>query len=109
MTEEVNFDSLNISYSPNIKTYSIEKQQKIFAYLSQLNDINRKAYNIAFEHLGTSFNIDRSNGFKEWLSVLKFLEQLNDEDKSKFHYNNNYLFDYNIISQSDEYKNWLKK
>jgi hypothetical protein len=31
-----------------------------------LDDHNKKAYEIAFNHLGSSFNIYRSNGFKEW-------------------------------------------
>ena len=68
MTEEVNFDSLNIKISQIIKGYPIEQQQKLFEYLSQLDEVNLKAYSIAFNHLGTSFNIARSNGFKEWLA-----------------------------------------
>lgn len=68
MAEEVNFDSLNMKLSELLKTYPIEQQKNIFEYLSQLDDINRKAYDIAFQHLGTSFNIARSNGFKEWLA-----------------------------------------
>jgi hypothetical protein len=66
MSEEVNFTSLNLPISSLIQNYSIELQRDIHAYLSQLDDINRKAYCIAYEHLGTSFNIARSNGFKDW-------------------------------------------
>jgi len=36
-------------------------------YIAQLDSIQRKAYEIAKSHLGTSFNIKRSNGFIEWL------------------------------------------
>lgn len=70
MTEEqqVDFECLNMKYSDIIKTYPIEKQREIFEYLSQLDEHNRKAYDIAYCHLGTSFNIARSNGFKAWLS-----------------------------------------
>lgn len=68
MTEEVNFDSLNIKISEIIKVYPIEQQKNLFEYLSQLDEINIKAYNIAFDHLGTSFNIARTNGYKEWLA-----------------------------------------
>jgi hypothetical protein len=68
MAEEVNLHSLNMKISELIKTYPIELQKNIFEYLSQMDDHNRKAYDIAFCHLGTSFNIARSNGFKEWLS-----------------------------------------
>jgi hypothetical protein len=68
MTEQVNFDSLNMKISEIIKRYPIEEQKNIFNYLSQLDEINIKAYDIAFDHLGTSFNIARSNGYKEWLA-----------------------------------------
>jgi hypothetical protein len=36
-------------------------------YISQLTEVEKIAYEIAKEHLGSSFNIKRSNGFKEWL------------------------------------------
>jgi hypothetical protein len=35
-------------------------------YLSNLNEHQKIAYSIALQHLGSSFNIYRSNGFKEW-------------------------------------------
>jgi hypothetical protein len=35
-------------------------------YLEQLDEKERLAYKIAMEHLGTSFNILRSNGYSEW-------------------------------------------
>jgi len=68
MAEEVNLESLNMKISELIKTYPIESQKNIFEYLSQMNEQHRKAYDIAYCHLGTSFNIARSNGFKEWLA-----------------------------------------
>lgn len=69
MQEQTDFDSLNIKISVLIKTYPVEKQKQIYEYLTELDEVNRKAYEIAYEHLGTSFNIARSNGFKNWLSV----------------------------------------
>ena len=36
-------------------------------YISQLTEVEKIAYEIAKEHLGSSFNIKRSNGFKDWL------------------------------------------
>jgi len=66
MTEEINFESLNMKIPELIKSYPIEKQREIFLYLSELDDLNKKAYEIAADHLGSSFNIFRSNGFKEW-------------------------------------------
>lgn len=68
MTEKINFDLLNMKISETIKNYPIEKQREIFEYLHEMDDHHRKAYDIAYDHLGTSFNIARSNGFKEWLS-----------------------------------------
>lgn len=66
MSEEVNFQSLNLQISPLIQNYSIELQRDIYTYLSQMDDIHIKAYVIAYDHLGSSFNIARSNGFKTW-------------------------------------------
>jgi len=66
MMEEINFESLNLSIPELIKNYSIEQQREIFEYLSGLNELERTAYEIAYNHLGTSFNIYKSNGFKEW-------------------------------------------
>ncbi len=31
-----------------------------------MDEHHKYAYQIAYSHLGTSFNIVRSNGFKEW-------------------------------------------
>jgi hypothetical protein len=66
MSEEINFESLKIKLPELIKTYPIEKQREIFDYLNEMDELNKKAYEIAFDHLGSSFNIFRSNGFKEW-------------------------------------------
>jgi hypothetical protein len=66
MTEEISFESLNIGLPIFVKTQSIEQQKEIFDYLSSMDDHHKKAYEIAFNHLGSSFNIYRSNGFKEW-------------------------------------------
>jgi hypothetical protein len=38
----------------------------MFQYLSEMNENERIAYEIAVNHLETSFNIYRSNGFIEW-------------------------------------------
>jgi len=71
MSKEVNFDSLNMKISELLKTYPIEQQKNIFEYLNKMDEHSRKAYDIAYEHLGTSFNISRSNGFKHWLNEKK--------------------------------------
>ena len=66
MSEEINFESLNIQIPESVKSYPLEKQREIFNYLSEIDEHNKKAYEIALNHLGSSFNIYRSNGFKEW-------------------------------------------
>ena len=37
-------------------------------YLKQLTPQERKAHDIAKSHLGTSFDILRSNGYKSWIN-----------------------------------------
>jgi hypothetical protein len=62
------FKELDI-YIPNIVySYDNNKQKEIYDYLLQIvnDERQKKAYTIALEHLGSSFNIYHSNGFKEW-------------------------------------------
>ena len=66
MTEEINFETLNIEIPELIKQCSPEQKKEIYDYLTDMDDHHRKAYEIALDHLGSSFNIYRSNGFKEW-------------------------------------------
>lgn len=51
----------------------IEDQQNIYEYLLFVKDntLERKAYNIAYNHLGTSFNILKSVGYVEWMKSNK--------------------------------------
>jgi hypothetical protein len=67
--EVMDFSVLKMKVPENVKNYSIEKQREIFDYLSELDDHHIKAYNIAFDHLRSSFDILRSNGFKEWIKA----------------------------------------
>ena len=67
---ELDFESLKIRVSDNVKKYPYEKQKEIFEYLSEMDEIHKKAYSIAFDHLGSSFDVLRSNGYKEW-KILK--------------------------------------
>jgi hypothetical protein len=52
-----------ISINSHTKTEQtdIEKQ-----YLSEFNEKELKAYNIAKSYLGSSFHLIKSNGFTEW-------------------------------------------
>lgn len=49
-----------------MNTYPEELKKEINEYLNQLNETEKKIYMIAFEHLGSSFHIIRTNGFQEW-------------------------------------------
>ena len=61
-----NFTNLKLPIHENIYTYTMDKQKEIYNYLSQLDDQQKKAYIIAYNHLGSSFNVCKSNGFKYW-------------------------------------------
>jgi hypothetical protein len=43
-----------------------ETEELHMLYISQMSVQERKAYEIAKEHLETSFNIEKSIGFIEW-------------------------------------------
>jgi hypothetical protein len=62
------FKEFDIPIPSILYSYDTIKQKEIYDYLSQLikDEQQKKAYKIAFEHLGSSFNIYNSNGFKEW-------------------------------------------
>lgn len=64
--EKVDFSSLNLPIPDFVYSCPIEQQKEIFDYLSQMDELHIKSYLIAKGHLGSSFNIYKSNGFKEW-------------------------------------------
>ncbi len=67
MTEEkIDFEDLKLPIPEIVYNYSHENQKEIYEYLKQMDRIHIKSYLIAKEHLGSSFNIYKSNGFKEW-------------------------------------------
>jgi hypothetical protein len=65
-TDSLQFEELCLPIPKIVYTFSEEKQKEIYEYLSQLDEHQKKAYRIAYQHLGTSFNIYKSNGYKEW-------------------------------------------
>ena len=65
------YNQLLLPISPFIKSYPEAQQKEILEYLQQLDEHHQKTYKIAFEHLGSSFNIFKSNGFKEWKASKK--------------------------------------
>ena len=62
-----NFEELKVPEPPLFSTYEKEEKENIYLYLSGLDDHNKKIYKIAHEHLETSFNIVKSNGYIKWL------------------------------------------
>ena len=50
---------------------SSETNPNIQQYLAQLDDIQKMAHDIAKQHLGTSYNIAKSNGYMDWLKQQK--------------------------------------
>ena len=71
MIEENIFDSLNLPIPDIIKNSPIEIQREIFEYLNDMSKLERDGFKIAFNHLGSSFSIYNSNGFKEWQQQKK--------------------------------------
>jgi competence protein ComGC len=59
-------DSNELSIPESVQKLPIEKQTELHNYLIQMTPSQKKAYLIAKDHLGTSFNILKSNGFIEW-------------------------------------------
>lgn len=45
----------------------LPQEQLITQYLQEMGTLERQAYEIARSHLGTSFNIAKSNGFIQWV------------------------------------------
>ena len=62
----LNYQDFGLPIPETVFSLPEEKQKEIYLYLSQLDEHQKRAYIIAYRHLGTSFNICRSNGFKEW-------------------------------------------
>ena len=80
--EKVNFDSLNMKARESFYRYPIERQKQIFEYLSGLDELQRQAYEVAYDHLGLSFSIERSNGLKNWIQNQE-KKRKEEEEKSK--------------------------
>ena len=57
----------NADASNNVAT----KEDTMSKYLAQLNEQQVQAFELAKNHLRTSFNLRQSNGYKEWLKKEK--------------------------------------
>ena len=65
-TSKISFEGIDLPIPSGVFKLSFEKQKEIYEYLKDMDEIHKKAYLIANNHLGTSFNILKSNGYKEW-------------------------------------------
>jgi len=62
----------------------IKLSRDLTAFLADLDELQNKALEIARGHLGSSFNLHRSNGYKEWKQLQTELEKyLNDVDNGQ--------------------------
>jgi hypothetical protein len=64
--KQVNFEDTHLPIPELILKYPYEKQLEIYNYLKNMDERSKQAYIIAKDHLGTSFNIYKSNGYKDW-------------------------------------------
>jgi hypothetical protein len=55
----------------NFQNYDTDTQSSIIEYITHLSDLEKKAYKIAYNHLGSSFNVLKSNGYNDWLKTRK--------------------------------------
>ena len=67
--EQINFEETGLLIPESVLKLSLEKQTEVYNYLIQMSQSQKKAYLIAKDHLGTSFNILKSNGFSEWKNI----------------------------------------
>ena len=80
--KNIDFSSLESIVNNDIYNESYEIQMRVYNYLSQFDDKHIKAYNIAREHLQTSFDIVKSIGFINYLKKIK-KEEEEEEKKQK--------------------------
>jgi hypothetical protein len=57
---------LKLELPNKFEKYDILIQENIIKYLKQLDPIEKQAYTIGIHHLGSSFNVVKSNGYIEW-------------------------------------------
>lgn len=55
----------------NFENYDQKTKVQIINYLKHLNTIERQAYTIGKKHLGSSFNVIKSNGFCSFIKDCK--------------------------------------
>ena len=68
--QPISFEETGLPIPVSVLKLSLENQSEVYNYLIQMNSTQKKAYLIAKDHLGTSFNILKSNGFIEWKKTI---------------------------------------
>jgi hypothetical protein len=63
--QEIELD-IGLQLPVTFEKYSPEVQELVINYIKSLNKIERQAYTIGKSHLGSSFNVLKSNGFVDW-------------------------------------------
>jgi hypothetical protein len=57
---------IGLELPSTFEKYDLNIQDSIIKYLKHLDLIERKAYTIGKAHLGSSFNVLKSNGYVDW-------------------------------------------
>jgi hypothetical protein len=63
--QEIELD-IGLQLPVTFEKYSPEVQELVINYIKSLDKIERQAYTIGKSHLGSSFNLLKSNGFVDW-------------------------------------------
>lgn len=66
MNRQLIESDIGLDLPNNFENYDEQTQVLVVNYLKHLNIIERQAYTIGKKHLGSSFNLIKSNGFIEW-------------------------------------------
>jgi len=64
--KSIDFKEIGLPIPEIIINSSYEIQESVYCYLVQLGESERKTYCIAVSHLGSSFNLVKSNGYIKW-------------------------------------------
>jgi hypothetical protein len=68
--QEIELD-IGLQLPVTFEKYSLEVQELVINYIKSLDKIERQAYTIGKSHLGSSFNVLKSNGFVDWVKNNK--------------------------------------
>ena len=71
MTDVATSNNIRVSDINNNKPLESRYNDLTSQYLSTLNARELKSYYIAKDHLGMSFTMERSNGFKQWKKTME--------------------------------------